>query len=169
MTASTRPAPDRNPPATPSRRSHSRSSCRASIPNHKRKTHERQTPLHGCPVTSRGGVRCLPTTDWCPCSCDRSPHPHCPSNRCADFDYSKAFALLDLRRSRPTDALDDTSPGVRRYVITVPSHPHGVHGPRQLSHAAARRLQQRQQRIRALDSGPTRQSDKARRLLWADA
>jgi catalase-peroxidase len=137
-----------------------------------------QTPIgSGCPVHQPGGVRSLlgrTNKDWWPdMLATEVLTPNGPSNPMGDdFDYSKAFALLDYQALKAdlTALMTDSQPW-------WPAD-YGHYGPffiRMAWHAAGtyRTADGRggansgQQRFAPLDSWPDNGNlDKARRLLW---
>jgi len=139
-----------------------------------------QTPIDaagGCPVHQPGGVRSLlgrTNKDWWPdMLATEVLNPNGPSNPMGDdFDYSKAFALLDYQALKAdlTALMTDSQPW-------WPAD-YGHYGPffiRMAWHAAGtyRTADGRggansgQQRFAPLDSWPDNGNlDKARRLLW---
>ncbi len=137
-----------------------------------------QTPIgSGCPVHQPGGVRSLlgrTNKDWWPdMLATEVLNPNGPSNPMGDdFDYSKAFALLDYQALKAdlTALMTDSQPW-------WPAD-YGHYGPffiRMAWHAAGtyRTADGRggansgQQRFAPLDSWPDNGNlDKARRLLW---
>jgi catalase-peroxidase len=137
-----------------------------------------QTPIgSGCPVHQPGGVRSLlgrTNKDWWPdMLATEVLNPNGPSNPMGDdFDYSKAFALLDYAALKAdlTALMTDSQPW-------WPAD-YGHYGPffiRMAWHAAGtyRTADGRggansgQQRFAPLDSWPDNGNlDKARRLLW---
>ncbi|WP_422061991.1 catalase/peroxidase HPI [Sphingopyxis sp.] len=137
-----------------------------------------QTPIgSGCPVHQPGGVRALlgrTNKDWWPeMLATEILNPNGSSNPLGDdFDYSKAFALLDYRALKAdlTALMTDSQPW-------WPAD-YGHYGPffiRMAWHAAGtyRTADGRggansgQQRFAPLDSWPDNGNlDKARRLLW---
>ncbi len=137
-----------------------------------------QTPIgSGCPVHQPGGVRSLlgrTNKDWWPdMLATEVLTPNGPSNPMGDdFDYSKAFALLDYQalKNDLTALMTDSQPW-------WPAD-YGHYGPffiRMAWHAAGtyRTADGRggansgQQRFAPLDSWPDNGNlDKARRLLW---
>jgi catalase-peroxidase len=137
-----------------------------------------QTPIgSGCPVHQPGGMRALlgrTNKDWWPeMLATEILNPNGPSNPMGDdFDYSKAFALLDYQALKAdlTALMTDSQPW-------WPAD-YGHYGPffiRMAWHAAGtyRTADGRggansgQQRFAPLDSWPDNGNlDKARRLLW---